>query len=225
VILDFSLVIGLDSSAAHSIAKMNSNMHRRFNVAGTVFVTPPDDFSCEGTLSKALQKHPCGDSGNRELDTRLNESLASIGHSLHQRNRVCNNLDDALIFAEDVLIILQDPSLLIRDRTIIQPTGWLSAEDERRLGAQQLANLFPASDEISNGIQILFSHFVREEYKANDIIWEEGADSDCAKLLVRGELIAYTQGGANTSTATERVPTGNIGESPESLEAFHRCVQ
>lgn len=38
VILDFTLVVGLDSSAAHAVAKMNSQMHNRFKVAATVFV-------------------------------------------------------------------------------------------------------------------------------------------------------------------------------------------
>ena len=60
--------------------------------------------------------------------------------------------------------------------------------------------------------KLLFSFFVREEYSENQIVWKQGAESNCAKLVVRGDLIAYTESGANTSTsmAAERVPTGNI---------------
>jgi hypothetical protein len=190
---------------------MNSKMHRRFNVAATIFVTPSDGFPCEYALSKALSKHPGEGRSDGDFEG-LGDSLASIGHSLHRRNRVSDNLDDALIFAEDVLVARQDISLLKRDRKVVEPTGWMSEEDERRLGAQQLANLFPATDEVSHGIRVLFSFFKREQYKANDILWSEGDASDCAKLLVRGELVAYNDGtNIETSTAIERVPTGNIG--------------
>lgn len=212
--MDFSLIMGLDSSAAHAIAKMNNTMHRRYHVAATVFVTGPNGFPCEYALSEALSKHPDGRRTAEGIDG-LRESLSSIGHPLYCRNLVCDNLDDALIFAEDVLIARQDPSLLKRDQEVLEPSGYMTPADERRLASQQLANLFPYSDDISRGITILFSHFEREEYSQKEVIWQEGAESDCAKLLVKGELIAYTEGGANTSMATERVPTGNIGKQIE----------
>ena len=192
------------------MAKLNSTMHSRFNVAATVFVAGSDGFPCEYALSEALSKQAYeGDVAELE---GLGDSLASIGNRNFLRNRICENLDDALIFAEDVLIVRQDPSLLKRDREIVQPTGYLAPADERQLAVQQLANLFPRNDEVSSAVKLLFSFFVREEYSANQIVWKQGDESNCAKLIVRGDLIAYTEGGANTSTsmAAERVPTGNI---------------
>ena len=189
---------------------MNSTMHRRFNVAATVFVAGRDGFPCEYALSDALSKQ-AGEGSIDEFEG-FADSLASLGNPNYLRNRICENLDDALIFAEDVLIVRQNPSLLKRDREVVEPTGYLAPEEERRLAVQQLANLFPRNDEVSSAVKLLFSFFVREEYRAHQIIWRQGAESVCAKLLVRGDLIAYTESGANTSTsmAAERVPTGNV---------------
>lgn len=210
VILDFTLVLGLDSSAAHAVAKMNTSMHRRFNVAATVFVAGRQDgFPCEYALSEALAKQ-AGKGGLDELDEGLTNSLASIGNPNYLRNLVCDNLDEALIFAEDVLIVRQDPSLLKHDREVVEPTGYLTLGEERQLAVQQLANLFPRNDEVSSAVKLLFSFFVREEYCAQQIIWKQGAGSICAKLIVRGDLIAYSESGPNTTTDAERVPTGNI---------------
>lgn len=211
VILDFTLVLGLDSSAAHAVAKMNSTMHSRFGVAATIFVAGRDGFPCEYALTEAVCKQAMvEDDAGDELE-KLADSDASIGQSNFRRNRVCDNLDEALIFAEDCLIARQDPSLLKRDiERVRQPTGYMTPDEERRLAAQQLAYLFPRSDKVTNAATLLFSFFEREEYTKNQIIWETGSDSDCAKLVVRGELIAYTENTANTNMAAERVPVGNL---------------
>jgi len=174
-----------------------------------VFVAGSEGFPCEYSLSAALSKHPDGGGNIEELEG-LTGSLASIGDPSYHRNRVCDNLDEALIFAEDVLIVRQDATLLKRDRDVVEPAGYLAPEDERRLAAQQLAFLFPENDEVTSVVKLLFSFFEREVYSAKQIIWKQGSESDCAKLLVRGECIAYSNGGRSTSMAAERVPTGNI---------------
>ncbi|CAB9501103.1 solute carrier family 26 [Seminavis robusta] len=208
VILDFTLVLGLDSSASHAVAKMNTAMHRRFDIAATVFVAGREGFPCEYALSEALSRQ--GDEEHLEELEDLTYSFSDMNSPKYRRNRICDNLDDALIFAEDVLIFRVDPSLLQRDRAIVEPTGYLAPEDERKLAVQQLANLFPKSDEITAAVKLLFSFFEREEYTVNQKLWEQGDASTCAKLLVRGELIAYSDCNAQTSVAAERVPTGNI---------------
>lgn len=224
VILDFTLVVGLDSSAAHAVAKMNSTMHSQFHVASTVFVAGRDGFPCEYALSQALSKHvPTDDEDKRQADLDvIAESLASIGDPVYSRNRVCDNLDEALIFAEDVLIARQNPSLLQRDKEVREPTGYLAPEEERRLAAQQLAFLFPRSDKVTNAATLLFTYFEREEYTINQIIWKQGSDSDCAKLLVRGECVAYTDTRVQTSVAAERVPVGNLVGELGLVHGLHR---
>lgn len=185
-------------------------MHSRFNVSATIFVAGRDGFPCEYALSEALSKQDVDEGNDGEELEQLTGSLASIGHPSYRRNTICTNLDEALILAEDVLIAKQNPTLLQRDLEVRQPTGYLSLDEERRLAAQQLAFLFPRSDKVTNAATLLFSFFVREEYTANCAIWRQGDESTCAKLVVRGELIAYCENSANTSVAAERVPVGNL---------------
>ena len=68
----------------------------------------------------------------------------------------------------------------------------------------------------------VFSYFEREEYTANQILWRQGDDSDCAKLLVRGQCVAYSAVGKNKSMAAERVPTGNIVGELGLVHGLHR---
>lgn len=67
----------------------------------------------------------------------------------------------------------------------------------------------------------------REEYTDGQTLWQQGDESDCAKLLVRGELIAYTDAEGRTNHAVERVPAGNIvgelGENQSRYHYFMRC--
>ena len=56
LILDFSLVVGMDSSAAHAIAKLKDVFHRSYSVEVTIFVTGRhrEGFPCAYALSEAL---------------------------------------------------------------------------------------------------------------------------------------------------------------------------
>ena len=56
VIIDFTLVMGMDSSAAHAVAKLKKIIHRLFHVELSIFVTGSDrgGFPCEFALSEAL---------------------------------------------------------------------------------------------------------------------------------------------------------------------------
>jgi SulP family sulfate permease len=60
-------------------------------------------------------------------------------------------------------------------------------------------------------VERFFSYFTREIYSKGDIVWRQGTKSDCAKLLVSGNLIASLENEAGT---TETVSIGSvIGES------------
>lgn len=57
VILDFSLVVGMDSSAAHQITKLKEMIHRKYDVSLALFVTGNSaGFPCEYNLSNDLAK-------------------------------------------------------------------------------------------------------------------------------------------------------------------------
>ena len=56
VIVDFTLVNGMDSSAAHAVLKLKQIIHRLFNVELSIFCTGGDrgGFPCEFALTEAL---------------------------------------------------------------------------------------------------------------------------------------------------------------------------
>ena len=60
-------------------------------------------------------------------------------------------------------------------------------------------------------VEKFFKHFTREVYSKGDIVWKQGSKSDCAKLLISGNLISSLENEAGT---TETISVGSvIGES------------
>ena len=125
----------MDSSAAHAVGKLKGVLNRAFDVPVTLFVTGSSlGFPCEYNLSAELsrpveQKQKSRGSRSKSgshgsLGTRrgsipfahkpfeMRESLLERGFS---RNRVCDDLDEALKFAEDVLIARVDPDYLLSE--------------------------------------------------------------------------------------------------------------
>lgn len=83
-----------------------------------------------------------------------------------------------------------------------------SLDDERSYAIELLLEKCAEKKEL---IEEFFSYFTREVYKKGDIVWRQGAQSDCAKLLVVGSLVASLENEAGT---TEAISVGSvIGES------------
>lgn len=142
IILDFSLVLGIDSSAAQTISKMKDSLLSKYSIEVCIFVTGSEfGFPTEFDLSKHLsssfssssasssyqkkQTDEENDDDNEEdlpleqvnEETALLLSAKSIGDDKLYRSKfvgshVLNSLDLALSFAEDALIVRKDPSLL-----------------------------------------------------------------------------------------------------------------
>ena len=223
VILDFSLVLGIDSSAAQSMAKLKNTMRKSFHVDICIFVTGSDDgFPCEFDLSKELSapsitKTPhndveAGPIGSDEEAVLLHplHSVAQYTNVTHkfEGSHVCDSLDLALMFSEDALIARKDLTLLEDDlckRGEIARTNSSLAE-EREIGLQYLINLCPGQFEMSD-VELLFSHFEREVFTQDEVLWKQDSPSDCLKLLVQGTLIAVIENEAGTS---ETIECGNI---------------
>lgn len=129
MILDFSLIVAMDSSAAHAIVKLKNILQNAMHLEVTIFVTgSPHGFPCEFALSEELSRStnddnvaaPASTSGQnkkRPSATRRGsvpfaQDTAAMRAALLRRNfprsRVCSDLDSALIFAEDVLIARAD---------------------------------------------------------------------------------------------------------------------
>lgn len=186
VILDFGLVLGIDSSAAQAIAKLRRKLSHQFGVDTLLFVTGSEmGFPCEFDLSRELQAGIDGYNGSHVFDS----------------------LDAALIFAEDALIYRHDPSILERQPQAADVVPAIN--DERIVALQFLKNLCPAETP-QTSLELFLGQLTREEYCNGQIIWSQGAQSDCAKLVLQGALVAVLENEAGTS---ESISTGNfIGE-------------
>lgn len=224
VILDFCLVLGIDSSAAQAIGKLKTTMQRQFNVELSIFVTGSrDGFPTEYNLSRELsspnmqEKAPEEDHDGSPVTER--SSLLDMPHLStrspdekvrHKGSRVCDTLDEALIFAEDALIARVDPLLLNDDLERRFSSSALSSEsEEKEFALSSLVNLCPEGIERKH-IEVLFAAFQRESYSHGDFLWRQGATSDSMKLIVHGSLIALLENEAGT---TEAIDHGNtIGE-------------
>lgn len=248
VILDFSLVVGMDSSAAHSIAKLKTQMHKRYKVEVSIFVTGThrDGFPCAYSLSKALaqsegQQHAQSEHCEQpplSLDYS-DVAVPSPGPSKAHRgsvsvlvksksvraiqvirdfpkNRVCNCLDEALIFAEDILVARENPSLLLtatrrlagepfpEEEDVHARTG----EEERSLAASIMVSIVPieVTPDVQKSISSFVSKCIREEYERGEVLWKEGDESDSAKILLSGTVCATIEG----TNVREYVAAGNI---------------
>jgi SulP family sulfate permease len=213
VILDFSLVLSIDSSAAQSIVKLKSAIQAKCDVQLAIFVSGSEDgFQCEYNLTEELM-----DAGKRshQVDGYVDEKTGLIRSSLNERptfkrSHVSSSLDKALIYAEDALVHAVDPSLLFNNIHMSHPPVRQdsSLDEEKDVALRYLQNLCPSGD--PRTVQILFSKFKRETYVKGQYLWKQDSPGNCAKLLVWGELIAYIENEANTF---EIVETGNtVGE-------------
>jgi len=234
VIIDFTLVLGMDSSAAQAIGKLKDTMRKRFHIDVAIFVSGSrDGFPCKYDLSHELScpADPAdqdtineeaallfgGEAKMEKINTpanlvhtpRLIRSSRDTGLPIPQ-NLVCDSLDSALIFAENVLIARKNPCLLKDIAEFREPLTksnnegeFYSSDEEKRSAIIFLSNLCPG--ESLSDVEQLFSLFKREVYNENEIIWRQGSVSDSAKLLVKGRLLSLLE---NEEGTLEQIPTG-----------------
>ena len=109
------------------------------------------------------------------------------------------------------MISVVEPNLLYSSiKQSLLAGGGVNVEikDERSLAIDLLLE---KCDESRERIETFFSYFNREIYRKGDVVWRQGMRSDCAKLLVMGNLIASLENEAGT---TEPISVGSvIGES------------
>lgn len=186
VIMDFMLVLGIDSSAAQAMGKLRKLLSKQFSVDPCIFVTGSQEgFPTEFSLSKELSQPADSFTGSH----------------------VVPDLDHALRLAEDSLLARQDPALL-------QPTVQLlplahrdsGLTEEKEVALKYLSNL-AVKPVTLHSIETLFACFEREVYTQDEIIWRQGVPGDSAKVIVRGTLVAVLEQEAGTS---ESVPVGNL---------------
>jgi SulP family sulfate permease len=218
VILDFSLVLGIDSSAAQAVVKFKTVMRKQFDVTLSIFVSgSPNGFPCAFDLSTELAAALSTRSRNTDLtgeSTGLLHRVSShdaVEALIYSGSHVSDDLNLALIYAENSLIARQNSDLLVDDVTIgyklLRKSSSLS--EEREVAEKYLLNLCP-SDADERNARNLFSKFRREVYVRGDYLWKQGSPSLSIKLLVRGILISILENEAGTN---ETISVGNtIGE-------------
>lgn len=207
VIIDFTLVVSMDTSAAQAVNKLKNALTKNYKVKTNIFVMGSNRkyFPCEYGLSRAIlaEGGPINDEENGSANV-----LDKI-----PKNQVCSDFDEALIFAEDILITSEDPTLLKLEHALTHDleqksnTG-LTQEEEKRLATHYIQNLiFPDSskDEQRDALQF-FSYLEREVYSKDELVWNQGDTSGCAKLVLSGNLVASMP----ASNVREEIPRGVV---------------
>jgi len=265
VILDFSLVVGIDSSAAQGLIKLQKNLMKRHKANVVISVAGSDDgFPCEFDLTNELtflphhhQRHSRHENERTQGSTTKLEAISEATHLLYSSTMsmsdteieqehqelldfsgsfVVESLDLALIFAENVLIAWEDPSLLDgfdpretvmkRFKSLLKeprhqhssliteamlnpsrPSSLLLGQDEEIEIAFQCLMNTAVDRNAQEDIRLLLSHFQRETYAEGDFVWKQNDTSDSTKILVIGTLKALLE---NESGTSEVVFSGNI---------------
>lgn len=93
MIIDFTLVLGIDSSAAQAIIKLRDSLANQFAVKLSIFVSgDTEGFPCEINLSEVLKSQNVG--SQETLIAQCVDDKRFIG------SHVCDDLDEALVYAE-----------------------------------------------------------------------------------------------------------------------------
>ena len=233
VILDFTHVLAIDTSSAITIEKLKDSIIRAFGVEIVIFVCGHEDgFRCHYDLTLKVNGG-CENTRKRNSKRLLdpidveddpiqfeNASRASVtaraldvsnSHSGYKNavmadipnSHVCETLDDALIFAEDVLIAVQDAMILQNDvddrfrSNILEGSGLaVNCRKAHQSCLEEVATAFLSSlctgaseSEVCKLLQL----FEPESYCYNDRIWSQGDESSSLKLIVSGSLISLLE--------------------------------
>ena len=249
-ILDFSLVVGMDSSAAHSIAKFKGLMHKIYQVEVSIFVTGThrEGFPCEYALAEALataesEQQTSVDYNDVETKSpdpsrarRGSVSVLAKDKPLkavqevrnYPSNCVCTSLDEALVFAEDFLVARENPSLL---STPARPLASKPSPDEvdeerteaeeRKLACSMLESIVPMK--VTEDVKLSVVAFVSKcarEEYRKGDIIWKEGDESDSVKILVSGTVCATLEGTNLC---EYVTTGNIfGEL--GLVDGNRCL-
>ena len=207
VILDFSQVVGIDSTAAHAIAKLKDYLLKNFNLDVVAFVTGEEGFKCHFNLSTkvdseianirfsnaprslSLQTSEIDDTRRMSVTARaleMNHQIAEIPNS-----RVFDSLDGALIFAEDVIIARISPQVLKDDSGENFPPVRRSESGDPDHAKSIMKELCP--DAKPEEIDALFSSFEHETLNEGEILWTQGDPSTSMKVIASGAVLSFVE--------------------------------
>ncbi len=214
VVLDFTLVVAIDSSAAETISKL-FNVCRKYDVRLCYSRGSGLGFPCASPLSDKLRALGSEERIRTQFDKCIKCSAAVCGVTsrclscgcLDDKFRndlvfVSDNLDDGLAWCEDILVAeeLADDRVLKRPSHRQQtpsrsesPALSCSSGNKANLANvpicfQQISSL--CVDEPSATVERIMSYFHQERVEAGAVLWRQGSVSDRALLLVTGRLVS-----------------------------------
>lgn len=209
LIMDFSLVLGIDSSAAHAILKLKETILKQYDIHPIIFVTGsedgfPTEYNLRDQLVSSTTNYAASNYPVDEASSLLASKAVTPADCL-----VCDSLDLSLMEAEDSLIARQSLDLVQQDNLLfaspVQKEA-LTLDEEQLQCISCLKDICPQSMPEKDA-NILFCCFQREVYKQGDRVWIQGDESNSAKLVVSGQLISELENEAGT---TEVVTKNNI---------------
>jgi CRP-like cAMP-binding protein len=113
-----------------------------------------------------------------------------------------------LIFAEDVLIAFEDPTILQTDCHERFPLMHFTSDNIDEVKSI-LETLMPETS--GNEIEIFSDLLTPEQYQKDDIVWKQGDASESLKVVVSGSLISLLEDEVADVTGSIR-PGAVIGE-------------
>jgi CRP-like cAMP-binding protein len=197
-------------------------IQKNFNVKILLFVTGHEDgFLCSYNLSQKV----VDEFGRKSIHVVEDKpfvkerrvSLAAGALSIESQynliadipsSQVFDTIDDALIFSEDVLIALEDPTILQTDCHERFPLMRRTSDNIDEV-KQILETLMPEASE--NETEILADLLTPEQYQKDDIIWKQGDASESLKVVISGSLISLLEDEAYDATGSI-CPGAVIGE-------------
>lgn len=201
VILDFSLVIGVDNTAAKFIEEMNERIEKKFDVKKTIMISGHLDTKnrrqnvAQHHRSLVISQIPPSEAFNNRkenlVDSRRHTSFVMRGpfdplmEEADINGTFYNTLGDALMKCEDEIIAHVNPSSKIN-----VPNVDLKAT----LGEIDtlVTYLCEKLDSTKNQyeVQTLLKHCTREVHLAGTVLWRLGDKPKNLKILIRGSVEA-----------------------------------
>ena len=192
ILLDFTNVLGIDSSAADSLSKL-FYICQRHNVKLCYSRGSRKGFPCEAPLSASLIK--IQHESVKELPAPSLKEY--VGAPIH----VADTLDEALCWCEDEIILSVEPALHPSDpysgRPELQQQPFYFRQFQMMCGSEPV-----------DVVKKLLSYFVPEYLNKGIVLWFQGEMSTKAVLLGEGQLKSYVEG--EESTTTEHVQVGAL---------------
>lgn len=193
LILDFTQVLGIDSSAADRLAKLVA-ICRQHRVKVVYSRGSRKGFPCAAPLTDQLLKLERESIKTMTLKSpKTSASPSTVSGDVH----VADSLDDALAWCEDGLIDRRN-SLL---RNI--------PSEELNVPSYLRHFYMFCGDESEDVKDKLFSYFSPVDIPAGTTLWRQGDVSDRALLLAQGRLVSHVAG--EEDTTTEVVDAGDAG--------------